>query len=294
MAPELPPPIAVAIPDELVEEIIIIAWAQRYLRHRWQLYRTMLRLCHQWQAIARHLCLQLVILDSPSDTRNYVRLISRARADIRDKEKLHEYFSRTHVRADVSALVVPPMLPSCRSLEFTNEGRQKSSENLNSWLRIPGLTSAAFFDVRINVISQLPLTLTYVHYHLEGIRQVSHELPRWLKVCLRSATRLRISSPQPLIPFIRFAPNLEELIVDLHGFADIFYTIVAALKAGILHGSRKKLILNTGPDEPSCYSAVAAACKRLGVTLERRIVYEECQILSTCVSLIHLSGLTHL
>lgn len=256
---------------------------------RWQFYQAILSVCHQWRAILRIVSLRFIIIECPSDAKYYVHLVSLAKAHLQEKEAVLRFFDKTHVRADASALVLPPMLPSCRSLELTDgaPGNQSwaGEDRLFSWLRIRNLQSVAFLNLRLKTESVLPTKFTHLHYHLDGVRQVPHDPPEWLKTCLLGITHLRVSSPQPLTPFVRYVKHLEELIVDLHGFADFFYTIVAALKAGLLRGSRKKLILNTGPHEPSSYNAVKATCDSLNITFERRIVYSDDKSLVCWVSI---------
>ena len=277
------------------------------MSRRWQLYRALLCLSAQWQAILRYVSLRFVVLESPKDVRNYFRLILNLKADISDKDILDKFFSRTHIRADVAALgSLSPIFPACRSLEFTGQvgfrpRRPVHPVRLGSWLRIPGLKSVAFLHSSIYLgldPRQInpPPTLTYIHHHIQNDGYYIPALPPWLFFCLGSVTHLRVSSPQSLVHFVNHVPKLEVLTLDIAGFNDFGFTIVAALSAGLISGPRKKLILNTGLKEPTSYASVAATCQRLGISLERNVVELDNQTLASNVSLgniyLHLIALT--
>ena len=285
-----------SLPDHIVEDIITIAWSQRHMSRRWQFYRALLCLCPQWQAILRYVSLRFIVLESPKDVRNYFRLILNLKAAISDKDTLENFFSKTHIRADVAALgSLSPIFPACRSLEFTGQvgfrpRRPSNRVRLGSWLRIPGLTSVAFVHCfMFRGLDPRPInppvpTLTQIHYHHQNAGYYNILPPPWLIPWLGSVTHLRVSSPRSLFYFVKHVPKLEELTLDIADFNVFSYTIVAALKAGLIRGPRKKLILNTGLNEPSCYPSVAATCQRLGISLERNIVELDNQTLASNVS----------
>lgn len=262
-----------------------MVWLKRYLVDRWRFYRAMLCVNHQWQAIMRHLCLRFVIVESARDLGNYFRLVIKAKDEISDDAELVEFFRKTHVRVDIDALVLQPMLPACRSLEIThaypgeyNRGYDGKPRTLDSWLRIPHLKIITIYH-RFSNLGQVTSTIGPTVTHLQG-RFVDSKifpgyLPSWARLWLGQITHLRVSSPQPLIPFVEHTLNLEELTLDMPDPETGYYTIVAALKSGIFRKPKKTLILLTGPTEPVCYGPVSATCEQLGVVLERRVVYEE-------------------
>lgn len=271
-----------SVPDEVVEDIIKTAWSQRHMPHRWQFYRSLLGLRHQWRSIALHVCLRFVVLECPKDIQNYCRLVYEARKAIPDKDALQAFFSRTHIRADVAALNLSPMFPACKSLELTGEMSYRPRQpmrtaRLDQWLRIPHLKSVAFlhsfYYLGANIKQATPPpTLTYIHYHMrKGGHYGPKALPLWLTDSLGNATQLRVNCPQLLTLFVGHAPKLEELILDLGSPTDPYDAIVAALEAGLLRGPQKKVTLITGLQEPACYRAVKETCQWLGISLERRL-----------------------
>lgn len=251
----------------------------------------MLCVNRRWEAIMRALALRYVIVESPTDLMNYHRIVGELKEKIQDEAVLLHFFSRTHIRVVINALVLPPMLPACRSIEVTHGNTlykrdddiiSLTDPSLAPWLQIPHLQAVAFLQSRVAVKSSsggsgepsyqasVPPTLTYIHDHNSITSQNLRAL-----TCLSHITQLRVSFPRPLIDFVGHVPNLEVLILDLtYGLVDRHYTTVAALKAGLFRKKKRLLILNTGPVQPTYFqTAVKKVCEQQKIMLERRIVY---------------------
>lgn len=235
-----------------------MTWLQPYMDNRWSFYRAMVSVSRQWRAITRHICLRRIIIDYAGDLRRYSRLVLEAKDEIRDDTELVEFFRKAHIRVNVDALYLRYQeLPACRSLELTHQRARECNlsdqqqAHLKPWLQIPHLEI---------------VTILRPFNHIEHVNS---------GIWLGHITHLRICSPQPLTQFAQYALSLEELTLDLQDPSTVSYAIVATLKAGIFRKPERKLVLNTGAAEPVCYGPVATTCERLGVVLERRVVYKD-------------------
>lgn len=269
------------IPNNLVKGIITIAWVEPFFDSRWQFFKALCAVDRSWRVIARDVCLHFVIVENRHDLKNYTRFITEKEMTLNDRAALKKFFSTSHLRLDIDAFTLPPLLPAVRSVEINIQCNAKIDQSLARCFQLRGLQEVSVLhgapwkvSMRLSELSFGP-TVWYLHIgtHIrapsrtgDGHRKMAKYHP------LSHITRLRVSYPQSLVKFIPFMQRLEELNIDLSvdDSENRKFRIIQALEGGILCQERRRLVLNTSGSQPLCWGGVAQACGKLGIELEQR------------------------